>query len=81
MQGLSLPLCMVLASGLASFFHMQPPVLPAPLVEEAVFAPLYVLASSVKKKVPVRARVYFWKVPVCAGVYFWKVPVHARVYF
>ena len=33
---------------------------PAPFMEEAVFAPLYILASFVKNKVPLRAWVYFW---------------------
>ena len=32
----------------------------APLIEEAVFAPLYILASFVKNKVPIGAWVYFW---------------------
>ena len=31
-----------------------------PFIEEAVFAPLYILASFVKNKVPIGARVYFW---------------------
>ena len=33
---------------------------PAPFIEEAVFAPLYIFASFVKNKVPVGAWVYFW---------------------
>ena len=45
-------------------------------LEEAVFAPLYILASFVKNKVPVGAWVYFWAfylVPlVCISVF---VPV------
>ena len=36
------------------------PVFPAPFIEEAVFAPLYFLASFVKYKVPIGAWVYFW---------------------
>ena len=32
----------------------------APLIEEAVFTPLYILASFVKNKVPIGAWVYFW---------------------
>ena len=32
----------------------------APFIEEAVFAPFYILASSVKNKVPIGAWVYFW---------------------
>ena len=35
-------------------------VFPAPFIEEAVFAPLYILASFVKNKVPIGAWVYFW---------------------
>ena len=33
---------------------------PAPLIEEAVFAPFYILASFVKYKVPIGAWVYSW---------------------
>ena len=33
---------------------------PAPFIEEAVFAPLYILDSSVKNKVPIGVWVYFW---------------------
>ena len=36
------------------------PVFPVPLIKEAVFAPLYILASFVKNKVPIGAWVYFW---------------------
>ena len=35
-------------------------VFQAPFIEEAVFALLYILASSVKNKVPIGAWVYFW---------------------
>ena len=31
-----------------------------PFIEEAIFAPLYILASFVKNKVPIGAWVYFW---------------------
>ena len=34
--------------------------MPAPFIEEAVFAPLYILASFVKNKVPIGEWVYFW---------------------
>ena len=48
----------------------------APLTEEAIFAPLYILASFVKDKVSIGAWVYFWvfyMVPlVCISVF---VPV------
>ena len=40
--------------------HVACPVFPAPLVEEAVFAPLYILATFVKFKVLIGAWVYFW---------------------
>ena len=33
---------------------------PAPFIEEAVFGPLYILASFVENKVPIGAWVYFW---------------------
>ena len=33
---------------------------PEPFIEEAIFAPLYILASFVKNKVPIGARVYLW---------------------
>ena len=33
---------------------------PGPFIEEAVFAPLYILSSFVKNKVPIGAWVYFW---------------------
>ena len=36
------------------------PVFPAPYIEEVVFAPLHILASFVKSKVPIGAWVYFW---------------------
>ena len=35
-------------------------VFPAPFIEEAVFAPLYILASFLKNKVHIGAWVYFW---------------------
>jgi len=34
--------------------------LPAPFIEEAVFAPLYSLASIFKSKLPIGVWVYFW---------------------
>ena len=58
---LSLSLCMVLGSVLSSFFFTcSCPVFPAPFIEETVFAPLFILASFVKTKVPRGAWVYFW---------------------
>ena len=38
------------------------PVCPTPFIEDAVFAPLYILASFVKNKVPIGAWVYFWAI-------------------
>ena len=35
-------------------------VSPAPLIEEAVFSPLYILASFIKNKVTICAWVYLW---------------------
>ena len=56
--------------------HGRCPVFPALLIEEAVFAALYILASFDKNKVPIGAWVYFWAlylVPlVCISVF---VPV------
>ena len=43
-----------------SNFTRSCPVLPAALTEETLFAPLYILASFVKNKVPTGAWVYFW---------------------
>ena len=45
---------------LTSLFYMCCPVLPGPLTEEVIFAPLYILAFFVKKKVPIGAWIYFW---------------------
>ena len=41
-------------------FTCSCPVFLAPLIEEAIFASLYILASFVKNKVPLGAWVYFW---------------------
>ena len=51
---------MVLVSVLISFFYMLAVQFSQPFIEEAVFAPLYILAFFVKNKVPIGARVYFW---------------------
>ena len=53
-------MCMVLGSVLILFFTCSCPVFPAPFIEEALFAPLYILASFVKNKVPISVWVYFW---------------------
>ena len=64
---------MVLGSVLISSFTRSCPVFPAPLIEEVVFAPLYILTSFVKNKVPIGAWVYFWA--------FYLVPlVHISVF-
>ena len=44
---------MVLGSVLISFFTSSCPIFPAPLIEEAVFSPLYMLASFIKDKVTI----------------------------
>ena len=36
------------------------PVSPAPFIEEAVFAPLYIPASFAKNMLPIGAWVYLW---------------------
>ena len=56
----SLSLCMVLGTVLTSFFYMQLSSFPSIIFEEAVFVPLYTLASFVKNKVPIGAWLYFW---------------------
>ena len=64
---------MVLRSVLISFFfhiavqfsHNQP------LIEEAVFAPLYILASIVKNKVPIGVWVYLWALYLVPLVYIY----------
>ena len=67
---------MVLGSVLISFFTCSCPVFPAPFIEEAVFAPMYILASSVKNKIPIGAWAYFWALYLGLLVYgFVFVPV------
>ena len=39
--------------------HVAVQFFPELFIEEAIFAPLYILASSVKNKVPIGAWVYF----------------------
>ena len=46
--------------GVRKCFTCSCSVLSAPFIEEAVFAPLYILAYFVKNKVPIGAWVYFW---------------------
>ena len=45
------------------------PVSPAPFIEEAVFAPLYILASFVKNKKPIGAWIYFWAFYLVSFIY------------
>ena len=52
-------MCMVLG-GVQISFTCSCPVLSAPFIEEAVFAPLYILPSFVKNQVSIGAWVYFW---------------------
>ena len=61
----------------SNLFTCSCPVFPAPFIEEAVFAPLYILASFVKNKVPIGTRVYFWAfylVPLAYISVFVSVP-------
>ena len=51
-------MCRVLGSVLISFFYMQ--LSSFPLVEDAIFSPLYILASFVKDKVSIGAWIYLW---------------------
>ena len=50
---------MALGSVLISFFKCSCTVFPTPLTEEAVFAPLCILASFVKNKLPIGAWLCF----------------------
>ena len=51
---------MVLESVLVSIFTSGWPISPAPLVKEAVFFPLYILASFVEDKVSIGMWIYLW---------------------
>ena len=51
---------MVLESVLVSFFYKWLTSLPAPLVKEIVFFPLYSLTSFVKDEVSIGASIYLW---------------------
>ena len=53
-------MCMVYEVFQFHSFTCNCPVFTAPFIEEAVFAPLYILASFVQNKVPIGAWVYFW---------------------
>ena len=51
---------MVLENVLVHSFTSIWPVLPAPLVKEIVFSPLYILASFVKDKKSIGVWIYLW---------------------
>ena len=54
------------------------PVFPAPLIEEAVFSPLYILATFIKNKVTICPWVYLWvcyPVPLLYISVFVPVPI------
>ena len=51
---------MLLGSVLIYSFTCTCPVFTVPLIEEAVFSPLYILASFIKDKVTICAWVYLW---------------------
>ena len=53
-------MCMVLGIVLMSLFYNSCPVFLAPLIEETIFSPLYILASFIKDKVPIGTWVYLW---------------------
>ena len=55
-----LSLCVVLGSVLISLFYMELSSFPSTFIKETVLAPLYILASFVKNKLPMGAWVYFW---------------------
>ena len=51
---------MVLESVLVSFFYKWLTNFPSTLVKEAIFFPLYILASFVEDKVTIDSRIYLW---------------------
>ena len=73
---------MVLGSVLIAFFTCSCPVFPEQFIEEAVFAPLYILASFVKNKVLIGAWVFFWAFYLVPLVYIYVfVPVPYMVLY
>ena len=52
----------------SNFILRNCPFLPARLIEEAVFALLYIFASFVKNKVPIGVWVYFWAI-----LFYWSI--------
>ena len=57
---MSLFLCMMLEAVLIDSLTCGCPVFPAPLIEETVFSPLYILACFVIDELSIGAWVYFW---------------------
>ena len=58
--------------------HVACPVLPASLIEEAVFSPLYILACFVKHKMPIGVQVNLWAFCLVPLVYISIfVPYHS----
>ena len=53
-------MCMVLEVFYFHSFTCSCPIFPASFMKEAVFAPLYVLASFARNKLPIGAWAYFW---------------------
>ena len=53
-------LCIMLRSVLISLFYMWLSSFPSTFIEDVVFAPLYILASFVKNKLPIGEWIYFW---------------------
>ena len=71
--------CPVFPAAAAKSLQSCLTVFPAPFIEEAVFVPLYILASFVKNKIPIGASVYFWAfylVPLVYGSVFVPVPYY-----
>ena len=60
---------MLLESAPVSFFYKWLTRVPAPLVKEIVFSPLYILASFVKDKVSIGVWVYLWAFYVVPSIY------------
>ena len=60
---------MVLGGILISFFSHSCSVFLAPLFEEAIFAPLYILDSFVKSKVSIGSWVYHWALYLVPFIY------------
>ena len=57
--------------------HVNCPVFPAPVIEEAVFSTVYILASFIKDKVTIYEWVYLWAfypVPLIYTSVFVPVP-------